>query len=65
MAMVESRRGGQSWIELGIRARTLTITEAEERIQGHPANWRRPPGLSPSDWARWNVGAGRCGSRTR
>jgi ATP-binding cassette subfamily F protein 3 len=41
-AAAESRRAGQSWIELGGRARTLTINEAIERIRAI-----RPPGIRP------------------
>ncbi|MCW5847453.1 MAG: ABC-F family ATP-binding cassette domain-containing protein [Anaerolineae bacterium] len=46
VAMAESRRGGQSWIELGTRARTLTITEAEERIRAIRPPGGRPPRLT-------------------
>ena len=41
-AAAESRRGGQSWIELGARARTMSINEAVERIRAI-----RPPGIRP------------------
>ena len=43
VTMAEARRGGQSWIELGARARTLTINEADERIRAiRPPGDRRP-----------------------
>ena len=43
VGMAEARRGGQSWIELGARARTLTINEADERIRAiRPPGDRRP-----------------------
>jgi ATP-binding cassette subfamily F protein 3 len=46
VAMAESRRAGQSWIELGARARTLTIADAEERIRALRPPGGRPPRLS-------------------
>ena len=46
VAMAEARRGGQSWIELGGRARTLTINEADERIRAIRPPGNRPPRLS-------------------
>ena len=46
VAMAESRRNGQSWIELGARARTLTINEATERIRALRPPGRRPPRLN-------------------
>ena len=46
VAMAESRRNGQSWIELGARARTLTINEAEERIRALRPPGGRPPRLT-------------------
>jgi len=39
VAMAEARRGGQSWLELGARARTMTLNEVDERIRAI-----RPPG---------------------
>jgi ATP-binding cassette subfamily F protein 3 len=57
VAMAESRRGGQSWIELGTRARTLTITEAEERIRAIRPPGGRPPRLTI------RLGAGERGAR--
>ncbi len=41
-AATESRRAGQSWLELGARARTMSINEAIERIRAI-----RPPGIRP------------------
>ena len=41
-AMAEMRRGNRGWIEVGTRARTLTINEAVERIRA-----LRPPGARP------------------
>jgi ATP-binding cassette subfamily F protein 3 len=46
VAMAESRRNGQSWIELGARARTLSINEAEERIRALRPPGGRPPRLT-------------------
>ena len=46
VAMAEARRGGQSWIEMGARARMLTINEAEERIRAIRPPGNRPPRLN-------------------
>ncbi len=46
VAMAESRRAGQNWIELGARARTLTIGEVEERIRALRPPGGRPPRLA-------------------
>ncbi len=45
-AMAESRRNGQSWIELGARVRTLTINEVDERIRALRPPGHRPPRLN-------------------
>src|SRR5690606_34223282 len=46
VAMAESRRAGQSWIELGARARTLGINEAMQKIRELRPPAGRPPRLN-------------------